>query len=289
VDTPTSLVDSAGSDVAHKPLRPLPPFAALTSSPELVEVMDKIRFGPLGDRDDYGEFTWFIREYPRIYRHHFDHAKFRLLQIRAAYALYHDDAVRHLSQAGYVGDTSRMRRGPGEDNTYAIYWNFESYLAAVCSALDVAARIVGTAYKVETPLTFNRFCKTAPEDDLRALFTRAQERWVRRLKAYRDCFVHFTPVDTLLMVGLREYPDCWQIRARIPTNPHVREILRFRFSRRVELLTYATTVWRHLIAFDRAMARLIWQRYRAGTYPVRIERLFFLGRVAQPQGDPAEQ
>ncbi len=46
----------------YEPLAPLPTFNALAKSPELVSVLDKVRFGPLSDDYEYGEFLWFIRE-----------------------------------------------------------------------------------------------------------------------------------------------------------------------------------------------------------------------------------
>ncbi len=198
----------------QKPLAPLPPFAPLCESPELVIVLDKIRFGPLSDDYEYGEFLWFIREYPRAYRHHFDHAEHRLSSIRRAYEKRPAEAE------------TLLRREPdprecwvSDPDVYRIYWDFESYLQAVSSSLDIVARVVGTAYKGHTPANFNRFCKTAPESELKDVFVRAQRRWVQRMKAYRDCFTHFTPVNTLLGMDIQQYSDAWQLRAKILVIP----------------------------------------------------------------------
>jgi len=87
-----------------------------------------------------------------------------------------------------------------------------------------------------------------------------------------------TPVDTTLIVVLRRYPDKWELRAKLPTNPNVRDILGFRYSRRVELLRYALRVYGELMALDRAVARTVWGLYRQKKYPVRKDRLFFVGR-----------
>lgn len=277
-----------------KPLRPVPTFQPLDGNLALVDVLDQIRFGPLRERDEYGEFTWFAREYPRIYRHHVGHAEYRLAAMVRCYEAYHAEAAETLRQRRTGRGIHYVRRpwtrgGPTEPpSTYALYWDFESYLGALSSALDVAARVAGTAYAQVTPPSFTRFCKSAPEDDLRAVFVRARERWVLRLKEYRDCFVHYTSVDTVLLVGLVERETHYEIRARLPVNPEAREILAFRYARRVELLSYALTVWRHFLAFDRAVARHIWRRYRAGTYPVRIHHLFFVGaRVRAPRAAEA--
>ena len=262
-----------------KPLRPLPTFKPLARSPELVRIMDAIRFGPLDELEEYAEFTWFIREYPRAYRHHFSHAEYRLRLIHSAYEHEHGIAAEKLQRHadGAEWTETVVSGGWGAVSPHVVYWDFESYLNAISSALDIAARVVGTAYRVETPSSFNRFCKSAPDGPLKDIFLRAQLRWVTKLKAYRDCFTHYTPVDTLLWLVLREYEKEWQLRAKLPVNPNVREILGFRYSKRVELLTYAVAVWRHLNAFDRAVAREIDRLYRTGDYPQRIRGLFFVG------------
>ena len=82
----------------------------------------------------------------------------------------------------------------------------------------------------------------------------------------------------MLMVVLRRYSDRWEVRAKLPTNANVREILGFRFSRRVELLRYALRVYSDLVTFDRAVARTLSSLYRQKRYPLRKDHLFFVGR-----------
>src|SRR5262249_6134227 len=90
---------------------------------------------------------------------------------------------------------------------------------------------------------------------------------LRVAQVYWDCFTHYTPVDTMLMVVLRRYSDRWEMRAKLPTNPNARDILGFRYSRRVELLRYALRVYGELIALDRAVARTVSHLYRQKHYP----------------------
>jgi len=70
-----------------------------------------------------------------------------------------------------------------------------------------------------------------------------------------------------------QYGDGFHIEAKIPINPSAREILDFRYSRRVELLHYSLTVRRHMNALDRAVAEQIWKDYRLGRYPKRTTGL----------------
>ena len=48
------------------------------------------------------------------------------------------------------------------------------------------------------PTSFKDSCTKAPEGGLKDIFRKAQNQWAQRMKDYRDCFIHYTPVDTLL-------------------------------------------------------------------------------------------
>lgn len=274
-----------------KPLSPLPRFEPLTYSPDIVRVLDDIRFGPLDEDEEYAEFCWFIREYPRIYRHHIEHAECRLQSIHEAYRNYHADTASRLDaeadHADLISFAWITRRG-NKDSSFKIYWDFESFLQAVSAALDAAARVVGTAYRGDTPPTFNRFCRTAPASNLKDIFIKNQSRWVRKMKAYRDCFVHYTPVDTILGIHVVQNAVSWEIRGKLPVNPEVREILRFRYSRRTELLRYAVYTWKNLLSFDRAVAKELSRLDGLGEYPKKHKNLFHLGRSRRDGGSSGD-
>lgn len=86
---------------------------------------------------------------------------------------------------------------------------------------------------------------------------------------------------------MRLYPDGWHLRCRLPTNPNSREILKFRFARRTEVLRYALSVWRNLSALDRRVGAEIDRTYAAREYPKRIEHLFFIGARGNDSGSNA--
>lgn len=251
------------------PLRPLPAFPR--RSPEVVQVLDRIRFEVDSD-EAMAEFAWFAREYPRVYRHHIGHVEHRLASIHKRYSNAHRDFSKQLSCV----DTNCFSIAASSHETLKVYWDFEAFLNAIGATLDVLARIVGTAYKENTPPSFSKLCKKdlgGFVDILRA----AQQRWVSRMKDYRDCFVHYTCVDTMLSFSCNQYSDGFELRCKLPTNPNVRDIMGFRFSRRVEVLRYALATYKNLIALDRAIARQIAQDYRAGSFPKRVDNLFFIG------------
>jgi hypothetical protein len=181
-------------------------------------------------------------------------------------------------QAAASADSQIFEVAIGNHVVYRLYWDFESYLSEINVALNLLARVVGPAFQQESPPSFNRLCKKPEPHVILNLFRSAQRRWVQRLKDYRDCFTHYTPVDTLPMVTMRKYATGWELRAKLPVNPNVREILEFRYSRRTELMRYAISVHRHMAAFDRVVAKTLWKLYRRGAFPLRREHLFFVGR-----------
>jgi hypothetical protein len=251
-------------------------------SPQVVQILDRIRFEtsdahPDGEMD---EFAWFAREYPRAYRHHLECADFRITTIAQLYAELHRDLVARLDH-----DRPPLELGLSDIRVKRIYWDFESFLGEIGSALDLLARIVGVAYKIEMPPNFNKFCrKEIANDPYLSLFRTAQERWVNRMKDYRDCFVHYTPADTQLSIRLVRRANGYETRCKLPINPNERDITRFRFPLSIELLRYAISLQRNMRALDRAVASLLKRGYRDRSYPVRTQGLLTVGRRERSKG-----
>lgn len=267
---PTTIdADASEGKFAYLP----PPPSVRTGSPAVVLACDRIR-RELDDREDFEEFCWFAREYPRCYRFHMDGAEFRLKAVHALMRNIRSELARSMTPT----NEDTFEHGIFDIRVAQVYWDFESFLSETSIALDLLARVVGPAFRQQSPPSFSRLCRWSGSHPLLDLFRRAQTRWVNRLKDYRDCFTHYTPVDTLLTVVLRRYPDRWEVRAKLPTNPNVREILGFRFSRRVELLRYALRVHNDMARFDRAVARMLLTLYRRNEFPVRKDGLFFVSR-----------
>lgn len=246
----------------------------------VVAVLDEIRFKL--DEDGYDEFSWFAREYPRCYRHHIDHATYRLKTIHQTYL----KAFEYFKKEHSKKSDNCFGLSYGNIETQALYWNFETYLSAICSALDILARIVGTAYDEQVPVSFNKLCSKRNLNGIVELLRKAKDRWVNRVKDYRDCFVHYTPVDTTLSISAFEYSDGWQIRAKIPSNPNIRDILGFKSGRRHDLLRYSCTVYRHMAALDRSVGNAILKLFKANQYPKRINNLFFVGKRDRSLAEP---
>jgi hypothetical protein len=233
------------------PILDVPDFSF--RSPEVVRVLDRIRF-KLDEDDRYSEFSWFAREYPRVYRHHLDHAKHRLLLIHEGYT----NAQASFREQIGIGDKNAFEFAYCNARIMQIHWDFEAYLGSIGSALDTLARIIGVGYSQQLPLSFSRLCASKIDGDLVVVLRAAKARWVDRLKDYRDCFVHYTPSNTLLMIYCSRYSNGWETRLKLPVNPNVRDILLF-------------------VALDRNIAATISNLYKKGKFPVRIKNLFFTG------------
>ncbi len=241
-------------------------------SPEVVRLFDVIR-RDLQQHESFAEFNWFAREYPRYYRHHLDCASFRVRSIHRRYELAHAWFMKHVE-----GGAKWLEMTLGNEASIANYWDFESMLYALGSALDLLARIVGTAYTAQLPPSFSKLCRRADLSGPVATLRRAKIAWVDRMKDYRDCFVHYTPVDTILSVRATRYPDGVEVGSKLPVNPNARESLDFRYRRRPELFRYAIYLMSRMWALDRRIARELRVLYATGEYPKRFEGLHGVGR-----------
>lgn len=259
------------------PLPNLPKFS--DTSPKIVQLFDRIRYD-LHKSDEYAEFCWFAREYPRCYRYHIDNAEFRLKEIYQKYQTAHI----YFSHKLHENEDNSFSMAYSNYQTYEIYWDFEAFLSAMNTALDLLARIVGTAYDEQMPPSFNKLCKKKNLKYPAVILKKAQKVWVSRMKDYRDCFVHYTPVDTIVYISANQYSDGWEVRGKLPTNPNVRDILSFKFSRRVELLKYAISVFKHMSALDSAVSKEIYKLYKAKQFPKQINNLFLIGRRDKSDG-----
>ena len=188
-----------------KPLPRLPKIATALQSPPIVRFCDSVRF-QADQPPEMDEFLWFIREYPRLYRRHVDHIDHRLANIHTTYTDFHRRLCGILTQENPIrfGGSATF-----DADVNTIFWDFEALLSATGSALDILVRIVGTAFREQTPPNFNklRTGKRWLGDPIIGILEDAFAQWVERLKAYRDCFVHYTPIDTLLTIRYERYAD----------------------------------------------------------------------------------
>lgn len=255
-------------------IHPLPmPSKFRDGHSDVVSIFDRIRFDFEDDHSLF-EFCWFAREYPRCYRHHLKHAEIRLRDI---YEKFQHFQVLFETELAKSDEDTFIESAIFNEFTDRIYWDFEAFLAAISSALDVLARLVGPAFIDPAPKTFNKLTK-ADIGGISEILKKAKLRWAGKMKDYRNCFVHHTPVDTRTLISVVRYSDGCEVRGKIPINPRSQDITRFRFRRRTELLRYAISTHRRMYQLDESVGKEIAKLYAIGKFPLRTTRLFFLGR-----------
>ncbi|MCG8320399.1 MAG: hypothetical protein MI921_12915 [Cytophagales bacterium] len=244
-------------------------------SPEVVKVLDSIRYEIKKEGNEYLEFYWFAREYPRFYRYHIDNIKFRLRSISDLYELHKAEFVENNSSKD-LKDCFEL--SASTIHSFQIYWDFEALLGALNAFLDLMARISGVAYEQQTPVSLNKISSKKELTGLVDIFRESKEKWINRLKDYRDCFVHYTPVDNRVYVTLIRQTDYWKMWCKIPVSPNIREVDGFEFSVDLDLLKYSIELYENLLALDREVATTIEELYKLGEFPKRINNLFYIGQ-----------
>ncbi|MES2677461.1 MAG: hypothetical protein V4612_04015 [Pseudomonadota bacterium] len=239
-------------------------------SPKIVLVMDEIRFDEEKKSEECFEFYWFAREYPRIYRYHIDHIEYRLNNIHKLYEHFQTIFITKK-------DRDSFEESIWKSESSQIYWEFESLLGAINSSLDILSRISGIAYEEQTPVSLNKFSSKKNLNGIVDIFRRAKSGWIDKMKDYRDCFVHYTPVDHRPFVTIYKLKKNLKIWCKIPINPNVREIEGFKFSRRLDVLKYSISIYHNLLNLDEEVAEQIQEMRKKGQFPKRMRNLFFVG------------
>jgi len=264
------------------------------NSPHIVLLMDTIR-NDLEDKDleQYGEICWFLRKYPRIFRYHLECLEYRLSHIRRIYCDAYDELcsnafikepdLKNVSgitkeEIDSLCNSELFEISFSNIKTKVLYWEFESLLSAVNISLDIMVRILGTAYKEQLPPNFNKACKKKEPDEIINFMKSEKENWVNIMKDYRDCFTHYTPVDTLLSIKAIKCQNEWMIYGKLPINPNERDITRFEYDFERDVLSYSIDVYRKIKNFDKCISQIIEDRYKMGNYPLRTNGLFSVGR-----------
>lgn len=158
--------------------------------------------------------------------------------------------------------------------SFQIYWEFEALLNAANTAIDMLTRIAGLASQKQVPITFSKLLKKEDPSEIINILASAKEEWIDRMKNYRDCFVHCTPVDSRVYVVIYRLSKSWKMWCKIPTNPNARDPMSYKFSKKVDLLRYAHGVYHNLISFEAKLSIKIEELYNNGEYPMRINKLF---------------
>lgn len=163
--------------------------------------------------------------------------------------------------------------------TKVMYWEFESLLSSANISLDITARILSTAFKEQLPPNFNKACKNKNDTyGIISFLNSEKDGWVSKMKDYRDCFIHYTPVDTVLSIEAIKLKNKWFIYGKLPINPNERDITRFEFNYDVDVLKYSVFIYEKILNLDKEISLKLLKMYDDKIYPVRTNGLFNIGR-----------
>src|SRR5687768_15588284 len=87
----------------------------------IVATYDKIRFNLDSKSDEYSEFSWYAREFPRYYRYHLDNIQFRIASIHNLYSL-HINEFEIDKEKDFGGRL--FGSGISTRHSFQIYWEF---------------------------------------------------------------------------------------------------------------------------------------------------------------------
>lgn len=254
-------------------LKPLPDF--YNTSPKVVKAFDTMRF-ELDDEnsDEYAEFYWYAREFPRYYRYHIDNVEFRIKKIHSLYQLHLND---FLKEADKIEKSNIFEKGIYNTHTYQIYWEFEALLNALSAALDILSRISGLEFEQQTPLSLNQLSKKKDLNGVVDIFRKAKENWIDEMKNLRDCFVHYCPIDSMPRIIFYKTETMWKIWCKLPTNPNIRVVDGFKYSKNLDLLKYSYELYSNFKKLDKEVAEYLLDLYENKKFPKRINYLFSIG------------
>jgi hypothetical protein len=159
-----------------------------------------------------------------------------------------------------------------------LYWEFEALLNAMSAALDVLSRLCGLEFSEQTPISLNNFSKKKDLMGTAAIFREERGKWIDQMKDLRDCFVHYTPIDSIPYLTFYRTPKKWKVYAKLPVNPNVRIADQFKFSRRLDVLKYSLELFAKFVDLDDRVAKYLDALHGNGQFPKRKDNLFNLGQ-----------
>lgn len=218
------------------------------------------------DEKEYGEFSKFIHNYAIYFNHYYFHAAHRLEEINEGYAKM---AKQFIYEYNRYGDSMINTAGSSD-----IMYNFEDYLTAIRSSLDVLTKICLPAYRQSMPRTYNDFCRSKELSGPHLLFKNASNEWANKLIAYRDHCIHYSPFDNLpSKAELIKNGRYWEVFVRIPDNPEARSTSKFTYNDNIDILKYSIDTFSKYRNFEDSVSWELYSLYKKGQYPIKYKKI----------------
>lgn len=130
-------------------------------------------------------------------------------------------------------------------NQTEAYYEFDALIAKARRTYDCLAAVLWFVFERHMSQCPGNFAKalaaykSVPED-LRLRLKSSWDRFGSKLKDYRDCVMHYVPVDAHHGTAWTERLNCgvWSVMIRIPDNPEVRRRAKFTYQLNLDALDY---------------------------------------------------
>ena len=215
---------------------------------------------------DGKEVRGLFGKHARYFEHYYDHAKFRLKNIHVNYGRM---AEYFANEHKKCGNTNLHQVWSDESNQ--IFWDFEDYITAIRTSLDILTVICRPAYKGDTPRTFFDYCEFSITDPLHDLFEKANINWAGTMRNYRVQYIHYAPINDVPAIRLLKHGSDFELNARIPDSPlKTPGSKKFTYEKNIDVLTYSIDLFNHLSAFETSVATEIELLSKNREYPKHI-------------------
>lgn len=187
----------------------------------------------------------------------------------ASSVVYH---CKRLADAysGIALDMVRMSSIPGHVDASFVsysyqlepYFELDALLTAARRAYDTSRYILWGAFgpdKGGIPSNFKktlRACRSLPLE-LKAILEQSWETYGEQLTDYRDCIMHYSPIDFGFSTANMQKLDggVWSVLMRIPDNPDAKSQAAFTFSNGLDALTYGWELTNEILRVATAITK----------------------------------
>jgi hypothetical protein len=144
------------------------------------------------------------------------------------------------------------------------YYELDALLTATRRAYDASRYILWNIFGPKKGNVPSNFRKTLPEcrklpPELRETLEQSWQSHGEQLTEYRDCIIHYAPIDFGLGTASMEKlaGGAWSVRMRIPDNPEVKSQAKFTFAKGLDALTYGWELTNEIVCIATAVMNAV--------------------------------
>lgn len=246
---------------------PIPELPKFSSGPTPIFLKVFIECGFRDDRNiQFRDFTETMSFY---YDHYYEHAKQRLISIHGNYCLIAEDFSDSLKKYPNTRNISGLM-------AEQVYWDFEDYLAAMRSLLDIYIMLCRAASSApgSFPSSFsvlkerdsNKVRELVKLTTLYPILKDAYNSWAKEMIDYRNFYMHYAPFEEVHSTRVIVSESMLKINHRLPDSLKVKN-LKFEYYKNKDVFEYSIEIFRKNDELQSALANEICSLNLLGNYP----------------------